>query len=644
MIYYMRFSCLLVLLTTLLWMSPLSLAQSEPLEIENEFLKIRVNSGPEDLGRFAIETVEGDPENNHDNNQLLIYGRPVPWSSYTSFKLNDKTYIFGGKSQKTTKRLREKVQFSTLIDQVISANEILTQAQVGPLKITQSLSFFRSNTTRVKDSVLISYTLLNTSASQKTADMRVMLDTKLGSNDASPFRIGTKEITSELSLKKTELATFWQTFDTLSSPNIIAQGTLSLSEQDITPPDKLVLSNWGNMIEHPFTLPYQEGRSFIRKGETEKDTALALFWNDIILQPNESRTIQTLYGLGGISLSPGELSLGLTSDKGISLSSKESVMLLGYLYNSGGFDARQVDAQFLLPQDFTLVEGNLLTTYNTVLASETKQVPLKIKLSPTARPGKKTVTFTASSSTLEPNRITRIIEIFTPPTLKSNIKVQHHSQSSTHDYSQATLTLENTSKRKIENITATLKLPKKSQLLPIEDAVKYIEDMFPSQKKQVHWIIKSPINNIKPTPLTITIRSKQTQAQTLQNNILIPHTPSVYRLSSSLKKYSLSDYFYISVTIPKQNKNKEDLLHLEYDPSSVSYIRCSSNLNLPLNPILKTKDNTKKNITIQLPEIKKSADHFKLHFKIRKHTKTKMTLFVNTKKKAELPLLLSIKK
>ena len=41
------------------------------LFIENEFIKIIVNN-QDAIGRFAIETTQGDPNNSLDNNQSLI--------------------------------------------------------------------------------------------------------------------------------------------------------------------------------------------------------------------------------------------------------------------------------------------------------------------------------------------------------------------------------------------------------------------------------------------------------------------------------------------------------------------------------------------------------------------------------------------
>src|SRR3989339_722475 len=75
-------------------------AEESLLSIENEFIKIIVNNEVNDTGRFAIETTSGNPKMPGDDNQPLIYGRPKPWTSYTTFQIDNKSYVFGGNTKK----------------------------------------------------------------------------------------------------------------------------------------------------------------------------------------------------------------------------------------------------------------------------------------------------------------------------------------------------------------------------------------------------------------------------------------------------------------------------------------------------------------------------------------------------------------
>ncbi|MFH1537795.1 MAG: hypothetical protein ABIH66_02480, partial [bacterium] len=48
--------------------------------ISNDFIHLEVNPGPNEAGRFSIETVRGDPTVDTDDKKILIYGRPRPWT------------------------------------------------------------------------------------------------------------------------------------------------------------------------------------------------------------------------------------------------------------------------------------------------------------------------------------------------------------------------------------------------------------------------------------------------------------------------------------------------------------------------------------------------------------------------------------
>ena len=50
---------------------------------------------------------------------------------------------------------------------------------------------------------------------------------------------------SEQSFSGDSLAPFWQAFDALNAPTVIAQGLLTDPRLNLTTPDRVLLSNWG---------------------------------------------------------------------------------------------------------------------------------------------------------------------------------------------------------------------------------------------------------------------------------------------------------------------------------------------------------------------------------------------------------------
>ena len=110
--------------------------------------------------------------------------------------------------------------------------------------VTQRLSFFRNPLTNVEDSVLIEYDVYNDGGVTKNIGLRIMMDTMLEKNDAAPFRIGNDAIVAEMAYSGEDIMDYWQSFDSLVSPNIIAQGILRHAPASLTPPDQLILMNW----------------------------------------------------------------------------------------------------------------------------------------------------------------------------------------------------------------------------------------------------------------------------------------------------------------------------------------------------------------------------------------------------------------
>ena len=164
--------------------------------VENEFIKII--TGPEgfDHPRFSIETTGGDPSREEDNDLPLIYGRPKPWTSYTSIAINDVVYGFG---TQTVKRAGKKARYGQILATSVTQKGMVSVSKVGGIKATQTLSLFRNPLTNVEDSVLIEYRLINEATLTKNIGLRIMMDTMLGKNDAAPFRIGNDAVIAETS-------------------------------------------------------------------------------------------------------------------------------------------------------------------------------------------------------------------------------------------------------------------------------------------------------------------------------------------------------------------------------------------------------------------------------------------------------------
>ncbi|HNZ09353.1 MAG TPA: cellulosome anchor protein, partial [Bacillota bacterium] len=262
----MRKACLLatvLALVALLAAGAQGAAAQPVVSISNEFIKIIVNAGEAENGRFGVETTGGDPENPNDDSMPLIYGRPVPWTSYTTVRIDGEDWVFGGKA---SKRAGLKGKYGTVVMAPSQrGNSISTVYMLGPVRAVQDLSFTRSQMTGYYDTARIAYTLLNTSDKDVTVGLRLMIDTMLGANDGAPLRAGELGVVSDADFLGNSMPDFWQAFDSFTEPSVTSQATLKGGE--LTVPARVAFSNWGAFADSLWDVRLVEGRDFTREGE-----------------------------------------------------------------------------------------------------------------------------------------------------------------------------------------------------------------------------------------------------------------------------------------------------------------------------------------------------------------------------------------
>ncbi|MCP4050244.1 MAG: hypothetical protein GY730_06020 [bacterium] len=542
--------------------------------IQNEFIKIIVNNGPEDLGRFAVETVGGDPQNPGDNNNSLIFGRPIPWTSYTTVWIDGEAYVFGGINRKIEKRAGKKVSFGEVIYHEVTADRIITECAFGKIQVVQELYFARNPITRVRDMASVSYSIKNEGEKDTKVGIRIMLDTKLGANDGAPFRIGDKAITSEIKFLKKDLFDYWQTFDNLTSPNIIAQGILKLAENGVNPPDRMCLVNWGTLADNPWEFDYEEGRSFIRLGEFEKDTALALYWDPVLVSKGDSFSVKTLYGLGGITLSPGSLSLGITAPAEMYSTSKKEILIMGYILNSGGFDSRDTVVSIGLPEGFKVVNGKTLYDLEVLFSGESRQIPVKVILdNPSA--GMKKIQLKVTSATLDKNETYRQINILSPPTIKAQLILPPEKIITYNEYFDAIVALENHSTGQIDDVYTRIKLDKNLSLPDFEIPRKIISTLEPGQKKNIDWKVKVKNKNAVENNLGVEVKSSVTASKKYSEYLKIKTPAPVVRLIPSKENLKVNDYFYLMLQVDNAKAFHNTDISIDYDGELVEDLRQS---------------------------------------------------------------------
>lgn len=411
-------------LLALLLASCVQLQAADIASLQNEFVKVVVNTGPNEIGRFSIDSTGGDPSLPSSKNQQLIYGGAAPWTSYTTVRIDDTDYVFGSP---TKRRAGRAAKYGVVvIAPAVTDNIISTTCRFDDIDVTQELSIVRGHSSRMLDAVGIAYRISNKGATAHQVGLRILLDTKLGANDGAPMRAGAHEISSPTMLSGKDIPDYWQAFDDLQKPTVVSQGFFR--NEGLTMPDAVIFADWGTMADTIWMPKLNPAQGFHRKWEGEDttpadgqeldelDSAAALYWNPDTLAAGKTISYNTEYGLGYVKSSTGQLTLGITgpSDTTFEYERTQPITITGYLKNTGTFDGKNVTLTLKLPEGLVLVGGSKATLTSELL-KQGEEMQGSWRIAPTGKvSGPVSVTLEGASDNLETNVVKQDVAIAVP--------------------------------------------------------------------------------------------------------------------------------------------------------------------------------------------------------------------------------------
>jgi len=331
-------------------------------------------------------------------------------------RIDGEDWVFGGRA---SKRAGLKGKYGTVVMAPSQrGNSISTVYMLGPVRAVQDLSFTRSQMTGYYDTARIAYTLLNTSDKDVTVGLRLMIDTMLGANDGAPLRAGELGVVSDADFLGNSMPDFWQAFDSFTEPSVTSQATLKGGE--LTVPARVAFSNWGAFADSLWDVRLVEGRDFTREGEFDLDSAAAMYWDGLTLAPNAQVTLVTYYGLGGIVLSPGVMSIGMAAPAEVAAVKEgqpSSFMVVAYIQNTGKGPALDVKATLELPKGLKLQSGSsAVRNVGDIKKGAMTQLSWQIA-SDGATYGDQQLKLKVESFNAENNSLVRSVKLLSPPRL-----------------------------------------------------------------------------------------------------------------------------------------------------------------------------------------------------------------------------------
>lgn len=195
-------------------------------------------------------------------------------TSQTLIRIDERDYIFD--------------DFITDITKISNEKCVIT-AKVDDVEVQQILQIENNPSTTRKDLISIQYQCTNRSTEKKNIGIRIMMDTMLGENDGSPFKINGDPVTREREYRGEGIPKIFQAMNSLKDPNIVATGYLYYNQAER--PDKVQFASWTDIHDSDWEYVVNTSQTILH------DSALAVYFDEEPLAAQKTKTVVTRYGV-----------------------------------------------------------------------------------------------------------------------------------------------------------------------------------------------------------------------------------------------------------------------------------------------------------------------------------------------------------
>lgn len=338
-------------------------SDTEDYKISNDSLLVNAIRG----GQFTIMTTGGDPTNDNDNDVRLLFG----YTNAEVLKVGDDLEVlttgdlgeYTGSWQNTSK----------------SGNSIKSSYQSDKgIKVDRNLGLAKSPGSSYEDSTAMTYTFTNTSNEAKTFSFKTMLDTYVGTNDRAPFNVpGVGSFDTGKELTGTQVPNYWFAYDNLENPSAVAKYTFSRDSK----PTKVQFTNWladdaSNIWNNEINEDYHNG-----------DSCVVMYWEDITIQPGETKTITSNYGASSLnSQVNSDISVSVLNNNTIEANEDgtyPTYETTATVKNSGDIPLNNVTSAIEIPEeyrDLLSIIGNATNNIGTLTPNQSANSDIQLKV------------------------------------------------------------------------------------------------------------------------------------------------------------------------------------------------------------------------------------------------------------------------
>lgn len=266
--------------------------EDNAVSVHNGIVEYKVNR---DNGRYTIHTADGLPNKASDNDKNLLFLFDTPDTSFTTFRIDGKDYIFGNSYGLLGS------EGGIVTPPTVDGNITTTVWRIKDIEITQKLQLIVDVSNPNVGNTKISYSVVNGGDHRIEVGSRLLLDTQLGTNDASPMLVGSSYVTNETEYMDEGVPAAWKSADEKFAPGVISYGLLS--GFDNIAPNRMVIAHWESLSKTKWDFTPDELINFTTdKNEyNSADSAVALYYNPQVLDVGDEIVFETFYGIGSLS-------------------------------------------------------------------------------------------------------------------------------------------------------------------------------------------------------------------------------------------------------------------------------------------------------------------------------------------------------